>query len=153
MNINYRWLLPSFLPYYLLKTIMPSFAYTSSLRVGARRAEDRGPGWTSSSLSTMWAGTADFHQGLVGFGLPFCSFVVVWKWWGLYYECTSDSRKGLWIGKVLVLPTNFGFVSSHRASYKLGLLAMGTLNLHPSAGNDAQRGKDHEPVFSGPQKL
>lgn len=55
--------------------------------------------------------------------------------------------------KVLLLPTNFGFVSSLRASYKLGLLALEILNLHPSAGDDAQKGKDHEPVFSGPQKL
>lgn len=55
--------------------------------------------------------------------------------------------------KVLLLPTNFGFVSSLRASYKLSLLGLEILNLHPSAGDDAQKGKDHEPVFSGPQKL
>lgn len=36
--------------------------------------------------------------------------LVVWRWWCLYYERPSDSRKGVWKRKVLALPTKFGFL-------------------------------------------
>lgn len=154
-NTNYSWFLLSVLSYYLLKNIMPSSVYAGSLTVGAGRAEDS-PG--RSSLPPAARSALCGLRLLVFIGvwwfLDHISAVllsVVWRWWCLYYERPSDSRKGLWKRKVLalLLPTNCGFLWSLRASYKPGLLDVGRLNLHPSARDEGQRGKDHEPVLSG----